>query len=132
VPTLNAADGCRIYYEVEGDGPPLVLIPGLGGSAGFWSDIARHLIAHFRVISFDHRGAGRSDRPLGIRVNSVAPGVAWSNYYDQMLKTVPDPDGFVAGLKARSPLNRVAQPDEIANAILYLASMRRALQPVPW
>lgn len=58
----------------------------------------------------------------GVRVNSVAPGVTWSNYYEQMLRTVPDPDGFVAGLKARSPLNRVAQPDEIANAILYLAS----------
>lgn len=58
----------------------------------------------------------------GIRVNSVAPGVTWSNYYDKMLETVPDPEAFVAGLKARSPLNRVAQPDEIANAILYLAS----------
>lgn len=65
MPTLNAADGCRIYYEVDGDGPPLMLIPGLGGSADFWSDVARHLTPHFRVISFDHRGTGRSDRPLG-------------------------------------------------------------------
>jgi NAD(P)-dependent dehydrogenase (short-subunit alcohol dehydrogenase family) len=57
-----------------------------------------------------------------IRVNSVAPGVTWSNYYDQMLKTVADPDAFVNGLKARSPLNRVAQPVEIATSILFLAS----------
>jgi len=57
-----------------------------------------------------------------IRVNSVAPGVTWSNYYDQMLKTVPDPVAFVNGLKARSPLNRVAQPVEIATSILFLAS----------
>lgn len=57
-----------------------------------------------------------------IRVNSVAPGVTWSNYYDQMLKTVPDPEAFIEGLKARSPLHRVAQPVEIATSILFLAS----------
>lgn len=56
-----------------------------------------------------------------IRVNSVAPGVTWSSYYDQMLKQVPDPDAFVAGLKARSPLNRYATPEEIAKTILFLA-----------
>lgn len=48
--------------------------------------------------------------------------VTWSNYYDQMLKTVDDPEGFVAALKARSPLNRAAQPIEIAHSILFLAS----------
>jgi NAD(P)-dependent dehydrogenase (short-subunit alcohol dehydrogenase family) len=57
-----------------------------------------------------------------IRVNSVAPGVTWSNYYDEMLKPVDDPEGFVAALKARSPLNRVAMPMEIAHSILFLAS----------
>lgn len=57
-----------------------------------------------------------------IRVNSVAPGVIWSNYYDKMLKEVPDPDAFVAGLKARSPMAELGQPDDIALAILYLAS----------
>ena len=41
-----------------------------------------------------------------IRVNSVAPGVIWSNYYDKMLTQVPDPEGFKAGLRARAPTNR--------------------------
>ncbi|RUX28989.1 SDR family oxidoreductase [Mesorhizobium sp. M7A.F.Ca.US.011.01.1.1] len=57
-----------------------------------------------------------------IRVNAVAPGVTWSSYFETMLETHPDPQGFVAALNARSPMNRVAQPVEIANAILWLAS----------
>jgi NAD(P)-dependent dehydrogenase (short-subunit alcohol dehydrogenase family) len=58
----------------------------------------------------------------GIRVNSVAPGVIWSNYYDAMVATVPDPDAFKAGLKARAPIGAWGEPDDIAGAILYLAS----------
>ncbi len=57
-----------------------------------------------------------------VRVNAVAPGTTWSSYFDRMLETHPDPDGFVAALNARAPMNRVAQPDEIAQAILWLAS----------
>ncbi|TIO09386.1 SDR family oxidoreductase [Mesorhizobium sp.] len=56
-----------------------------------------------------------------IRVNAVAPGVTWSSYFQSMLETHRDPQGFVAALNARSPMNRVAQPVEIANAILWLA-----------
>ncbi|WP_421700055.1 SDR family oxidoreductase [Ancylobacter sp.] len=57
-----------------------------------------------------------------IRVNCVAPGVTWSSYFDKMVAGHPDPDSFKAKLKARSPINRWAQPVEIANAILWLAS----------
>jgi NAD(P)-dependent dehydrogenase (short-subunit alcohol dehydrogenase family) len=57
-----------------------------------------------------------------IRINSIAPGVIWSSYYEQMLKEVPDPEGFVNGLKARAPVNRMGQPHEIATMALFLAS----------
>ena len=67
-----------------------------------------------RAMALDHAGQN-------IRVNAVAPGVTWSSYFDRMLETHPDPQGFVAALNARSPMNRVAQPIEIANAILWLA-----------
>jgi NAD(P)-dependent dehydrogenase (short-subunit alcohol dehydrogenase family) len=68
-----------------------------------------------RAMALDHSGDN-------IRVNAVAPGVIWSSYYERMLKTVPDPDAFVAGLKARAPMARLGQPDEIASIILWLAS----------
>ncbi len=63
--TLNASDGCRVHYETEGEGAPLVLIPGLGGDGRFWAAVAPHLRDRFRLIIVDHRGAGRSDRPIG-------------------------------------------------------------------
>ena len=66
-------------------------------------------------MALDHAGDN-------IRVNAVAPGVIWSSYYERMLETVPDPDAFVAGLKARAPMARLGQPDEIASIILWLAS----------
>lgn len=59
-----------------------------------------------------------------IRVNSVAPGVIWSKYYERMLTQVEDPEAFKAGLRARSPSNRWGEPAEIANAIVWLASDR--------
>jgi NAD(P)-dependent dehydrogenase (short-subunit alcohol dehydrogenase family) len=57
-----------------------------------------------------------------IRVNSVAPGVVWSSYYDRIVATHEDPEGFKARLKARAPTNRWGEPREIASAILWLAS----------
>lgn len=57
-----------------------------------------------------------------IRVNCVAPGVTWSSYFEKMVATTHDPEGFKSALKARSPINRWAEPKEIANCILWLAS----------
>lgn len=61
---ITARDGCRLFASVAGDGEPLFLIAGLGGSATFWDSIAPLLTSRFTVIQMDHRGCGRSDRPL--------------------------------------------------------------------
>jgi aminoacrylate hydrolase len=61
---VRADDGCRISYAVDGEGPPLLLIAGLGGLASFWSGVRRHM-PDFRTVSFDHRGTGASERPAG-------------------------------------------------------------------
>ena len=45
-----------------------------------------------------------------IRVNWVAPGVIWSNYYHKMLDQVADPEAFKAGLRARAPRTAGASP----------------------
>ncbi len=65
MPILLASDGCRVTYDVSGEGEALLLIPGLGGAASFWNDVVPLLNDKFKVISFDHRGTGRSDRPAG-------------------------------------------------------------------
>ncbi|TDH60679.1 SDR family oxidoreductase [Dankookia rubra] len=68
-----------------------------------------------RAMAIDHAGQG-------IRINAVAPGPTATSYFEGMLARSNDPAAFTAALAARSPLNRVAQPEEIARAIVFLAS----------
>src|SRR4030066_2259755 len=53
-----------IYYEVTGQGEPLLLIHGLASSSRSWKKQVPFFARHYRVITFDIRGHGRSDRPL--------------------------------------------------------------------
>lgn len=57
--------GARLYYEVRGRGPVLLLLPGSGGDAGVFDPIADTLAEHFTVVAADPRGYSRStlDRP---------------------------------------------------------------------
>ncbi|HKN96594.1 MAG TPA: alpha/beta fold hydrolase [Pseudonocardiaceae bacterium] len=57
------ANGITLYYETHGDGPPLVLILGLGADVSVFQPFVRDLAAHHRVLAFDNRGAGRSAKP---------------------------------------------------------------------
>jgi NAD(P)-dependent dehydrogenase (short-subunit alcohol dehydrogenase family) len=54
--------------------------------------------------------------PAGIRVNAVAPGVTWREGIESAW-----PDG-VARYSAAAPLGRLGQPEEVADACLFLAS----------
>lgn len=68
--TFHLPDGGHLSYSVEGDGPPLLLVAGLGGMASFWRQAVTHFSPHFTVISYDHRGTGassRCDRPYSVR-----------------------------------------------------------------
>lgn len=76
MPTLFSNKG-RLYFEVKGDGPPLVLIPGFAAGAWIWRRQIEPLSAKFKIITFDHRGVGQSDyidRPAEMRL--VADDVA--------------------------------------------------------
>jgi pimeloyl-ACP methyl ester carboxylesterase len=55
-------EGDDIYYEVRGQGPPLLLISGGGGDAGFFSLVAPILSDEYKVITYDRRGNSRSTR----------------------------------------------------------------------
>lgn len=63
------ADGGALAFSETGEGEPLVLISGLGGLASFWSGFAATCAPYFRVVTYDHRGVGRSsplDGPTSI------------------------------------------------------------------
>jgi len=60
--TLDVAGG-RLYYEVRGNGPTVVLIHGGFGDHRMWDGQLGALARDFRVVRYDHRGFGRSSRP---------------------------------------------------------------------
>jgi 3-oxoadipate enol-lactonase len=62
MPTVKVGD-INIYYESHGSGEALLLIMGYGGYSGHWAPLIPSLSQEYRVISFDNRGTGRSDKP---------------------------------------------------------------------
>lgn len=60
--TVNT-NGINIYYEVHGSGEPLLLIEGLGYSSWMWYKQVPVLSKSHKVIIFDNRGAGNTDKP---------------------------------------------------------------------
>ena len=65
MPFVHATDGTRIHYEVTGKSgaTPVLMIQGLGASKNAWNLQRIAMATRFRIISFDNRGAGRSDKP---------------------------------------------------------------------
>jgi pimeloyl-ACP methyl ester carboxylesterase len=64
VPKVSV-NGFRLYYEMEGDGEPVVLIPGFASGRETWAMQTPSLSRNFRVITFDPRGVSESDKPEG-------------------------------------------------------------------
>jgi pimeloyl-ACP methyl ester carboxylesterase len=55
----------RLHFDRTGDGPPVLLVMGLGLPGDAWWRTIKVLAGSFEVISFDNRGSGRSDQPTG-------------------------------------------------------------------
>ncbi|MDB5691721.1 MAG: pyrimidine utilization protein [Alphaproteobacteria bacterium] len=68
-----------LYFEEHGPAgaPPLILSAGLGGSGAYWTPNLAALARRHRVILYDHRGTGRSDRalPRNLTVEDMADDV---------------------------------------------------------
>lgn len=60
----------------------------------------------------------------GVRVNCVSPGTVSTPFVDRMLQQFPDPAKERAALDARQATGRMVTPEEVAGAIVYLASPR--------
>ena len=69
MPVLNH-DGADLFYQVEGNGPPLLLIMGLGYPSDMWWRVLPWLTPHFTTVRFDNRGVGRTgpgaERPYSV------------------------------------------------------------------
>ena len=71
MPHLNR-DGVRLYYEVHGDGPPLLLTHGYSSTSAMWTAQIAPLSKSFKLIIWDMRGHGSSDYPTDQSLYSEA------------------------------------------------------------
>ncbi len=60
--SIVKVNGINIYYEIHGKGEPLVLISGYGSNSASWFHEVPVFSKQYRVITFDNRGTGRSDK----------------------------------------------------------------------
>lgn len=65
-------NGIRLYHEELGEGVPILCIHGTSGTALLWAPAVAELARLGRVITYDRRGCGRSERPPGYARTSVA------------------------------------------------------------
>lgn len=58
-------NGIRTHYEIQGTGPAMIFVSGLGGTAAYWKPQVEAFAGEFTVVTYDQRGAGTSDHPAG-------------------------------------------------------------------
>ncbi len=58
--------GQKIYYEVQGEGRPIVLLHGWGTSLRLYDDVVKYLKENFKVYTLDFPGFGQSEEPSDI------------------------------------------------------------------
>jgi 2-keto-3-deoxy-L-fuconate dehydrogenase len=109
-------------YLRESASPAVVNTASIAATAGLpqravYSASKGAVAALTRAMAAD----GMPDR---IRVNAVDPGTADTPWIGRLLDSAPDPAAERAALEARQPHGRLVSADEVAHAVLYLASPR--------
>ena len=124
------ADGLRIAYQVQGDGPPLVCCHAMGWDGSLWDPHRARLAASHRLITFDHRGCGASDHPTD-------PGLYSVDGFAADLTAVLDDLGIEKARILGYSMGAVAalrlattRPERVERLVLVSAMASRLPQPV--
>jgi NAD(P)-dependent dehydrogenase (short-subunit alcohol dehydrogenase family) len=68
------------------------------------------------------RSAAVAYGAAGIRCNTICPGDVRTPFFEEYIRRAPDPDSELRRLLGLYPLGRVALPEDVANAAVFLAS----------
>ncbi len=109
-------------WLVESSAASVVNTASIAATAGLpqraiYSASKGAVVALTKAMAADHLADG-------IRVNCVNPGTADTPWVQRLLAASPDPAAERAALEARQPHGRLVAADEVAGAVLYLASPR--------
>jgi pimeloyl-ACP methyl ester carboxylesterase len=122
MPIHVTADGCRLHYEITGEGPAMVLTPGGREGGRVLAPLVAELAKHFRVITWDRRNTGDSDLYFD---RSRSEQAIWAADLVELVQALGFGPVIVAGGSAgcRVSLNTVLREPSIARAmILWSAS----------
>ncbi len=114
--------GCKyaIPHMVKQGGGAIVNTASTTATAGI-KDRAAYVTSKGAVAAMT-RAMALDHVHQNVRINCVAPGTIESPYFDKILAAAPDPKAARHALEVRQPMMRLGQPEEIAKAVLYLAS----------
>lgn len=97
-------DGVGIYYEVHGDGPPLLLTHGYSSTSAMWHGQVDAFAKDHKLILWDMRGHGRSDYPDDPKAYSEALTVGdIAAILDASAPSAPSSAGSRSAATCRSP-----------------------------
>ncbi|NLJ58525.1 MAG: alpha/beta hydrolase [Tissierellia bacterium] len=70
---FTTSDGIKLFYDVKGEGKPIVLVHGWSQDSSVFQPQVEELSKEYKVVVYDHRGHGKSDRPeFGLTLNRFA------------------------------------------------------------
>ena len=121
-------DGVDLWYEVRGDGPPLLLVAGLAADGSYWLPAVDALAQRHTVVLVDNRGCGRTT-PLGAPASVGAMA-------DDCMALVRHLDLAPATLVGHSMGGMIAQacaaryPDEVDRLVLVATGARSSARNV--
>jgi pimeloyl-ACP methyl ester carboxylesterase len=114
---VPVATGVRLNVSQTGTGEPLLLIVGTAGSLGLWGPLVGAFAQRHRVIAFDNRGLGQSERGEGpITMASMAADAA------ALLDALEIERTHVLGWSLGSAVAQelaLADPDRVGGMVLY-------------
>jgi 3-oxoadipate enol-lactonase len=127
-----SSNGQELYYEVHGDGQPLVLVMGIGYDSSLWKlQQVPALSKRFQVVIFDNRDAGRSSRAAqGYSIGDMADDVAG------LLNGLDIPHAHLLGLSMGGMIGQefaLRHPDRLDRLVLSgvgAAPARSAFDPI--
>ena len=109
-------NGVNHHYVSIGEGPPIVLVHGLGGTLDVWHGVSQSLALHHHVIAMDLRGHGRT--PAGRAQFSIK---AWSQDVAALMTALQLPAATIVGHSMGTLIAQqvaITEPDMVDQLVL--------------
>jgi pimeloyl-ACP methyl ester carboxylesterase len=113
-------NGIDLYYRIEGDGPPLLLLHGGLANSDYWSKEIPVLAKKFKVIAVDSRGHGRStftDEPISYELMASDVVALLDTLHIERADLVGWSDGGIIGLELA-----IHHPERLNKVVAYGAN----------